>query len=134
MRKEGERCQTILLLHDVDETRDLMEAMLCNNGQHVVASRSEEDAISRARTTPPDVIVMSLGLEPKQHREIGERVRKDSGLSANVALVLFCDATIPEGAEVAMDENIYATYPDNFDQLRGLLHRLLCEHHHRFTC
>lgn len=133
MHKEGRYCQTILLLHDVDETRDLMATMLSNDRQRVVASRNEEDAVLRARTDPPDVILMDLGLEPRQHLEIGERVRQDSGVGANVALVLFCDATVPEGSEVELDGNIYATHPDNFDQLRGLLDRLLSEHH-PFTC
>lgn len=133
MHKESECRHVILLLHDVDETRHLMEKMLSNQNNVVVASRSEEDAVSRARTYPPDVILMNLGRGPKEHLVIAERIRQTAGLGTKVAIILFCDPTIPEGAEVEIDRNIYATRPDNFSQLRGFLHRLLREHH-RATC
>lgn len=129
MHKKSERRQIILLLHDVDETRYLMETMLSCDGDYVVSSRQVEDAIFRARVDPPDVILMNLGVESNEHLVIAQRIRQNAGLGANVAIVLFCDPMIPEGAEVELDRNIYATQPDNFDQLRDFLSRLLLEHH-----
>ncbi|MEG9438348.1 hypothetical protein JAO29_19545 [Edaphobacter sp. HDX4] len=102
-----------------------MEKMLSNNSHCVVASRNEEDAISRARTDPPDVVLMDLGRGLKEHLVIAQRIRHNAGLGANVAIVLFGEQTIPEGAEVEVDRNIYATRPDNFSQLRDFLQRLL---------
>jgi len=39
--------------------------------------------------------------------------------------VIFCVPIIDEGAEVALGNNVYITRPDNFDQLRGFIARLL---------
>jgi hypothetical protein len=42
-----------------------------------------------------------------------------------VPVVVFCIDEIAEGDEVAIGENVHVTRPDNFDQLRSLLARLL---------
>jgi hypothetical protein len=39
--------------------------------------------------------------------------------------VVFCIVEIDEGDEVAIGKNVYLTRPDNFNQLRTLLARLL---------
>ena len=40
-------------------------------------------------------------------------------------VVVLCTAEIDEGDEVAIGKNVYITRPDNFNQLRTLLARLL---------
>jgi hypothetical protein len=42
-----------------------------------------------------------------------------------VPVVVFCIDDIAEGDEVAIGENVHLTRPDNFNQLRSLLARLL---------
>jgi hypothetical protein len=42
-----------------------------------------------------------------------------------VPVVVFCVDEIDEGDEVAIGENVHLTRPDNFNQLRSLLARLL---------
>jgi hypothetical protein len=42
-----------------------------------------------------------------------------------VPVVVFCVEEIAEGDEVAIGSNIHIARPDNFNQLRGLLARLL---------
>jgi hypothetical protein len=42
-----------------------------------------------------------------------------------VPVVVFCIDEIAEGDEIAIGENVHVTRPDNFDQLRSLLARLL---------
>ena len=39
--------------------------------------------------------------------------------------LVFCDEELAEGDEVAIGENVHVTHPDNFNQLRGVLTRLL---------
>jgi len=53
------------------------------------------------------------------------RIRDRAQLSQGVPVVLFCIPTVAEGAEVELAGNVYLTRPDNFDQLRALLRRLL---------
>ena len=40
-------------------------------------------------------------------------------------VVVFCVDEIAQGDEVAIGENVHVTRPDNFNQLRSLLARLL---------
>jgi CheY-like chemotaxis protein len=100
--------------------------MLKGNGYNVALARNEEEAIFRSRFQSPDLILMSLGLGPERLLATAHRIRRQAGLSQDVAIVIFCIPTIPEGAEMEVDKNVYVTRPDNFNQLRELLHRLLC--------
>jgi CheY-like chemotaxis protein len=126
MTLEHQQRQIILVLEDVEETAQLIERMLKGNGYNVALARSEEEAIFRSRFQSPDLILMSLGLDPERLLATAHRIRRHAGLSQDVAIVIFCIPTIPEGAEMEVDKNVYVTRPDNFNQLRELLHRLLC--------
>jgi CheY-like chemotaxis protein len=126
MALEHQQRQIILVLEDVEETAQLIERMLKGNGYSVTVARSEEEAIFRCRFQSPDLILMSLGFGPERLLATAHRIRRQAGLSPDVAIVIFCIPTIPEGAEMEVDKNVYVTRPDNFNQLRELLYRLLC--------
>lgn len=125
MSVKRQRRQVILVLDDIEETRLLIEKMLGDDGCCVTLARDEKDAISRARSQSPNLVLMSLGLELEQRLAIAQRIRQKAGFGQDVAIVIFCVPTIPEGAEMEVNKNVYVTRPDNFDQLRGFLHRLL---------
>src|SRR4029077_1165430 len=129
MTSVSERREIILVLEDIEETRYLLEGMLKGNGYHVDLARDEEDAIVRARSRSPDLILMSLGLEREKLVDTALRIRQEAALGPEVPIVIFCVPSIPEGAEIEVHKNIYVTRPDNFDQLREFLRRLL---HRRF--
>jgi two-component system KDP operon response regulator KdpE len=126
MSLEHQQRQIIMVLEDIEETAYLIEKMLKGTGYHVTMARTEEDAIFRGRSQSPDLILMSLGLGPERLLATAHRIRRQAGLSQDVAIVIFCVPTIPEGAEMEVDKNVYVTRPDNFNQLRELLLRLLC--------
>lgn len=125
MSNKTQRRQVILVLDDIEETRNLIKKMLGGNGCCVNLAMDEEDAISRARSESPDLILMSLGLDLDQLLATAYRIRQRGEFGQDVAIIIFCVPTIPEGAEIEVKQNVYVTRPDNFDQLRGLLHRLL---------
>jgi CheY-like chemotaxis protein len=125
MNSVSERREIILVLEDIDETRYLLEQMLKGDGYYVDLARDEEDAIVRARSQPPDLILMSLGLEREQLVETALRIRQATALGPEVPVVIFCVPSIPAGAEIEVHKNIYVTRPDNFDQLRKFLRWLL---------
>jgi CheY-like chemotaxis protein len=125
MSIKSQRRHVILVLNDIEETRYLIEKMLKRNGCRVELARDEKDAISRVRSQSPDVILMSLGLELDQLLATADRIRQECAFSQDVAVIIFCVPTIPEGAEIEVKKNVYVTRPDNFNQLRDLLHRLL---------
>ena len=120
-----QQLRQILVLEDIEETGFLIDKMLKGNGYRVTLARNEEDAIMRARLQSPDLILMSLGLGPELLLETAHRIRQEATLSQDVAIVIFCVPTIPEGAEMEVSKNVYLTRPDNFNQLRDLLRRLL---------
>jgi len=130
---EHQQCQLILVLEDIEETARLIEKMLKGDGYSVTLARTEEDAISMGRSYSPDLLLISLGLAPERLLATALRIRRQAGLSLDVAIVIFCVPTIPEGAELEVDDNIYMTRPDNFNKLRELLHRLLWVPTNRFS-
>ena len=123
---ESHRPRTILIVADIEETRDLIEKLLKKNGYDVDLARGEEEAICRARSRSPDLILMSLGFEREELVATAHRIRNGAALGQDIAVVIFCVPTIPEGAEIEVNENVYVTRPDNFDQLRDFFRRLFC--------
>jgi DNA-binding response OmpR family regulator len=114
----------ILVIDDIDETRHLLGNLLRGSGYDVDLASDEDDAIQRARFHVPDLILMCLGLGREQLIAIGQNIRREAQLNTGVAMVVFCVTAIPEGAELEVNENVYLTRPDNFDQIRALLGRL----------
>jgi len=116
---------TILVLNDVEETRDGIAQLLTADGYHIEPARHEDDAVDIALQRPPDLILVSHDGEPLEIVASAARIRPRAGLSEAVPVVVFCISMIEEGAEVVIGNNLYATRPDNFDQLRDLLRSLL---------
>ncbi|MEO6391951.1 MAG: response regulator [Pyrinomonadaceae bacterium] len=117
----------VLVVEDVAETRDGIERLLKSDGYQVEVARDEADAILSARRSPPDLILVSLAGPPIEVIAVAGRIRARSGTSQEVPLVIFCILEAHEGGEVAIGKNVHITHPDNFNQLRGLLSRLLNE-------
>jgi DNA-binding response OmpR family regulator len=125
MPPEDHSHPVVLFVEDTEEIRDLLAKMLKKDGYCVDLARNEEDAIWRARSRSPDLILMSLNLELEQLVATARRIRDQADLGSQVAVVIFCVPTMPEGAEWEIHDNVYAIRPDNFDQLRHFLHQLL---------
>ena len=115
----------ILVVEDVHETRDGIEKLLKVDGYRVVLARDEIDGIESARRQRPDLILVSLEGLPSEVLMSGRRIRESAAPGDDVPIVIFCFDEIPEGAEVAIGENVHIAHPDNFNQLRDLLSRLL---------
>jgi DNA-binding response OmpR family regulator len=123
---ENEQARAIILIiADDEEIRDGMRALLELDGYRTFTARDVVEGIDLAARKPPDLIVMTLGQSPDNVTAGARQVRLRAGLSESVPVVLFSIATLPEGAEVEVGRTIYATRPDNFEQLRAMLARLL---------
>jgi CheY-like chemotaxis protein len=125
MNNEIDVDRTILVVDDIEETRDGIEKLLEVDGYRVEAARHERDAIERAQQKHPDLILISLGGPPLDVLTTARHIRDFAGLGENVPVVVFCVGDVNEGAEVDTGQNVYLTRPDNFNQLRNLLARLL---------
>lgn len=115
----------ILVVEDVHETRDGIEKLLHADGYRVAVARDEGDAVESARREPPDLILVSLAGSLGEVIFIARRIRERAGIADDTPVVAFCIEEIREGEEVALGQNVHVTRPDNFNQLRRLLIRLL---------
>ena len=121
----GDQSLIILVVEDIHETRDGIEKLLKADGYRVAVARDEVDAIESARRQPPDLILVSLAGLPREVIVTARRIRERAEVGERVPVVAFCIEEIGEGDEVAIGENVHVTRPDNFNQLRSLLTRLL---------
>jgi len=125
----SERTQTrmILVVEDVRETRDGIEKLLLADGYRVALADNERDAIDTVSRTDPDLILVSLAGTPDEVILSARRIRERTAGGDRIPVVVFCSETLADGEELAIDRSVYITRPDNFNQLRSLLARLLSE-------
>jgi DNA-binding response OmpR family regulator len=125
MDKENNASLIILVVEDVHEIRDGIEKLLKVDGYRVAIARDERDGIESAQRQRPDLILVSLAGLPREVIDTARRIREKAAIGENVPVVIFCIDEIAEGDEVAIGKNVHVARPDNFNQLRGLLNRLL---------
>ena len=125
MDKKNNTNLIILVVEDVHETREGIKKLLMVDGYRIALARDEQDGIESARLQRPDLILVSLAGVPREVIVSARRIREKAAIGEDVPVVVFCVDEIAEGDEVAIGENVHVTRPDNFNQLRSLLARLL---------
>jgi DNA-binding response OmpR family regulator len=116
----------ILVVEDIEEIRDGIEKLLKVEGYRVDPARTVEEAIFRAKRQPPDLLLVSLPGPTAELIQTARQIRQEAGLLEKlVPIVIFGIRDVAEGDEVIIEGNVYLTQPDNFNQLRALLRRLL---------
>ena len=125
MYKANDTNLIILVVEDVHETRDGIERLLIADGYRVALARDEDDGIESARRQRPHLILVSLAGLPREVIVSARRIRDGASIGEDVPVVVFCIEEIAEGDEVAIGKNVHIARPDNFNQLRSLLARLL---------
>lgn len=120
------RADLILVVEDVRETSDGIERLLKADGYRVALARDEPDAIESAQLRRPDLILVSwTGLSGEVLATV-RRIRERAAVGDQIPMVFWVE-DIAEGEEVAVGGNVHLMRPDSFNQLRGLLARLLDE-------
>jgi CheY-like chemotaxis protein len=125
MDQKNDGSPIILVVEDVHETRDGIEKLLKVDGYRLTLARDERDGIESARRQRPNLILVSLAGLPREVILTARRIREKAAIPEDVPVVVFCIEEIAEGDEVAIGQNIHVARPDNFNQLRSLLARLL---------
>lgn len=125
MDKKNDINPIILVVEDVQETREGIERLLLVDGYRIALARDEQDGIESARRQRPDLILVSLEGLPRDVILSARRIRESAAIGEDVPVVVFCVDEIGQGDEIAIGENVHVTRPDNFNQLRSLLSRLL---------
>ena len=121
--RKVEKSQLILVVDDVYETRAGIDTLLKANGYRVALASTE--AINSTRPERPDLILVSRSALPDNILVKVDGIRREVAVGDDIPVVVFCAQDIPEGEEVVIGGNVYLTNPDNFNQLRSLIARLL---------
>jgi two-component system, OmpR family, alkaline phosphatase synthesis response regulator PhoP len=114
----------ILVVEDVHEIGDGIERLLKADGYRVVLARDELEGIESAQLTQPDLILVNWAGISGQVLPVVRRIRERSAIGDQIPVVFWIE-DLDQGEEVALEENVHLTRPDSFNQLRGLLARLL---------
>ncbi len=117
--------QTILVVDDVEETLDGIKALLEHDGYRVNAARSEQDAVDKSRLGSPDLMLVSLDGEIADVIAAAKVIRRRAAPNKNLPIIIFCVGELKDGGESAAGHNVHLAHPDNFNQLRDLIARLL---------
>ena len=125
--RKVEKSQLILVVEEVYETRAGIDTLLKANGYRVVFARADGEPINSTRLERPDLVLVSSAGLPNNVLVKVDRIRKEAAVGDEVPVVVYCAQDIPEGEEVAIGGNVYLTNPDNFNQLRNLVARLLLD-------
>ena len=127
MTREDPQPPIVLIVEDVHETRDGIEKLLKADGYRLALARSERDAIDSAQRGTPDLILVSLAGTPQEVISSARRIREGAEVGEHIPVIVFCIGGIDEGDEIEIGENVHITRPDNFNQLRTLIARLLSQ-------
>lgn len=125
MFAEDQSNPLILVVEDIHETRDGIEKLLRSDGYRVAVARDERDAVEIGHRKQPDLLLVSLAGLPREVIDTARRIRTLADLGLQVPVVIFCSDEISQGEELTLDQNLHITRPDNFNQLRSLLSRLI---------
>jgi CheY-like chemotaxis protein len=126
----GENRRTILLVEEDDETRSVLLPNLKKQGYRVLPALDEADAIERvsADGAEADLVLINLvGEAPEAALAAGRRIRAHAKYDGRTPLVVMAEkyGKELEGTDVNVSGNDWITYPEDHDQLRNLLARLL---------
>ena len=117
---------TVLVVEDFEDNRFMMRRLLEMSGYRVIEAVNGQEAVETARREHPDLILMDLSLPLLDGLAATRRIREQDGLSQVPIVAVSAHDTADFHADaLAAGCNEYVTKPIDFDQLEGLLSRLI---------
>lgn len=118
--------QTVMVVEDFEDNRFMMRRLLEMSGYHVVEAMNGEEAVEIAQREKPNLILMDLSLPLLDGLAATRRIREHAELRTVPIVAVSAHDTADFHADaLAAGCNDYVTKPIDFDQLEGLLSRLL---------
>ncbi|HEX8853430.1 MAG TPA: response regulator [Pyrinomonadaceae bacterium] len=116
----------VLVVEDFEDNRFMMRRLLEMSGYRVVEAVNGQEAVETAQRERPDLILMDLSLPLLDGLAATRRIRQQDGLSKVPIVAVSAHDTADFHADaLAAGCNEYVTKPIDFDQLEGLLSRLI---------
>ena len=126
MLKEEKAAKTVLLVEDFEDNRFMMRRLLEMSGYRVVEAVNGKEAVEKAASERPDLILMDLSLPHLDGLAATRRIRQQDGLARVPIVAVSAHDTADFHADaLAAGCNEYVTKPIDFDQLESLLDRLI---------
>ena len=117
---------TVLVVEDFEDNRFMMRRLLEMSGYRVIEAVNGQEAVEAARRERPDLILMDLSLPLLDGLAATRRIREQDGLGKVPIIAVSAHDTADFHADaLAAGCNEYVTKPIDFDQLEGLLSRLI---------
>lgn len=121
---EGSR-PVVLVVEDFEDNRFMMRRLLEMSGYRVVEAVNGNQAVERAVSDRPDIILMDLSLPQLDGLAATRRIRSQDGMrKVPIVAVSAHDSADFHAEALAAGCNEYVTKPIDFDQLVQLLGRL----------
>ena len=116
---------TVLVVEDFEDNRFMMRRLLEMSGYRVVEAVNGKQAVEKAESERPDIILMDLSLPLLDGLAATRRIRERDGLGkVPIVAVSAHDSADFHAEALAAGCNEYVTKPIDFDQLVQLLDRL----------
>ena len=125
-----ENRRTIFLIEEDDDTRPILKQNLQTDGYRVLLALDEEDAFARTEGNGllADLVLINLvGKSVEDALSVGRRIRAHAKYDGHTPLVVMAEkySADLEGTDVNVSGNDWITYPEDHEQLKNLLARLL---------
>jgi two-component system cell cycle response regulator DivK len=116
----------ILIVEDNEMNRDALSRRLRRQGYEVLIATAGLDGLRMAHDTPPDLILMDLGMPDIDGWECAKRLKSDVATSAIPIIALTAHAMLDD-RQKALDAGCddFDTKPINFPGLLEKMNRLL---------
>jgi DNA-binding response OmpR family regulator len=128
MMSEQTNRPAILLVEEDDETRPIMKENLQRDGFRVLLALDEEDArdrVSGGQLAADLILVNLVGVQPDEALQAGRRIRQTAELVVPLVVMAERYGADLAGRDVNVNDNDWITYPEDHEQLKHLLARLL---------
>ncbi|MEK6278736.1 MAG: response regulator [Acidobacteriota bacterium] len=126
----GNEVETVLLVEDTEDNRQMMRKLLELSGYRVVEAINGEEAVKVAAEERPAIILMDLSLPLIDGLAATRRIRSLPGLDAVPIVAVSAHDTADFHAEaLAAGCNAYITKPIDYPELEEIVCRLLSTGH-----
>lgn len=117
----------ILVVDDEDSIRELLTALLEENGYTVDTAKDGEEALLKLRDQNPDLVLLDMMMPGMSGRELCEKIRSDPK-TKNMKVAFLTVAKFSEIGKEALDKMHvldYITKPFDNEDLLGRIKKIL---------